>query len=189
MNDLSIRPATPDDAEALAGIYRHYVEKTAITFEVDAPAPAEFRARIERTLARYPWLVAEEGGQVRGYAYASAFKGRAAYDRSVEVSAYLHHDERGRGLGRALYAALEDILRRQGVLNANACITWTDAEDDPFLTPASARFHERLGYSPVGVFHDCGFKFGRWYSVIWMEKMLGPHVPDPAPFTPFSDLQ
>lgn len=188
MAETTVRVARPKDAGALLEIYRPYVEGTAVTFELDVPSEGAFGERIARTLERYPWLVAEQAGEALGYAYAGPFKGRAAYDRCVETSVYLHPDARGRGIGRMLYEELESVLRRQGVLNANACITCSDARDDPFLTPASLHFHEHMGYSPVGTFHDCGFKFGRWYSVTWMEKMLGSHSPAPEPFTPFPDL-
>lgn len=171
----TIRFATLADAEALARIYRHYVEDTAITFELEAPDAGEFATRIERTLARYPWLVAERAGTVIGYAYAGPLKARAAYDHSAEVSIYLRQDERGHGLGRALYEQLENLLRAQGVCNLYACITCSPDPDDPFLTRASIRFHEHMGYAQVGLFHDCGLKFGRWYSVVWMEKMIADH--------------
>lgn len=186
--DFEIRPATADDAEAMLAIYIPYVEETAITFEIEAPTPADFHARVERTTAKYPWLVAEDAQGIIGYAYAGPFKGRAAYDWSVETSIYLRRDIRGRGIGRALYVALEDALARMGIRNLNACIACTEREDDPYLTNGSVRFHQKLGYSTVGVFHDCGFKLGRWYSMLWMEKMVGPHDAAPDPVIPFPQL-
>ncbi len=173
-NNMVIRPATPDDAERLAEIYAPYVTDTAITFEYVAPTVEEFRARIVKTLRKYPYLVAEADGQLLGYAYASAFKGRAAYDWAVETSIYLRQGESGRGLGRLLYDALQEKLREMGILNMCACITAPRGED-PYVTENSIQFHDHLGYRMVGRFVQCGYKFGRWYDMVWMEKHIGPH--------------
>ncbi len=183
--DFLIRTATPDDAAALAAIYRPYVEGTAITFEYEAPTEEEFRSRIAHTLERYPYLVAEEKddpANLLGYAYAGVYHGRAACSWSVETSIYVDKAERKRGIGRALHAALEEELRAMGIQNMYACITALpeDRTDDPYLTDASIRFHERLGYELCARFHKCGYKFGQWYDVVWMEHMLGSH-PTPAP--------
>ncbi|MBE5770879.1 MAG: N-acetyltransferase [Clostridia bacterium] len=177
---MIIRPARPLDAPALLAIYAPYVEKTAITFEYDVPSLWEFTERIENTLKKYPYLVAEENGQILGYAYAGAFKPRAAYQWAVETTIYLASDAKGKGIGRELYTALEDALRRMNILNACACIAYTDMEDET-LTNASMRFHEKMGYHLAAHFHQCGYKFGRWYDMIWMEKMLGEHADHPAP--------
>lgn len=169
-----IRSAAVTDAERLLEIYAYYVEHTAITFEYDVPAPEEFRARIAHTLERYPYLVLEEDGVIRGYAYAGVFKGRAAYDRSCEMTIYLDHEAKGRGAGRALYEALEEELRKMGILNLYACIGDPIVEDE-YLTKNSEQFHRHMGYTKVGEFHQCGYKFGRWYNMIWMEKLIGEH--------------
>ena len=165
------------DAEALLAIYAPYVEQTAITFEYDVPTVDEFRRRIEEVSKRYPWLVAVDGTRIVGYAYASAFQKRAAYQWAVETSIYVDRNERGRGIGRRLHEALEEALKQQGILNMNACIAYTEQEDE-YLTLDSVRFHERLGYSRVARFHKCGKKFGRWYDMIWMEKLIGEHNND-----------
>ena len=115
---INIRTASPSDAPALLSIYAPYVENTAITFEYTVPTPEDFRERIARTLDRYPYLVAQLNGTVMGYAYASAFHPRAAYDWSAEVSIYVSEDARGSGIGTRLYAALEDILKQQNIVNA-----------------------------------------------------------------------
>ena len=175
-----IRPATPEDAEALLAIYAPYVRDTAVTFEYDVPTPEEFRGRIQNTLRRYPYLVVEEDGRALGYAYAGSFKGRPAYDWSVETTIYLSPDARGRGLGRRLYAALEAALSAMGVRNLYACIAFPEEEDE-YLTRQSAEFHAHLGYRLAGTFRKCGSKFGRWYDSVWMEKWIGGHDPDPAP--------
>lgn len=183
---ISIRTATEDDAEELLAIYAPYVEQTAITFEYDVPSEDEFRKRISHTLEKYPYLVAEENGKIAGYAYVSPFKERAAYDWSVETSIYVDMAQKRKGIGRLLYDRLEEILKKQGILNVNACIGYPQI-DDEYLTKDSVHFHERLGYHMVGTFHQCGYKFGRWYDMVWMEKFIGEHStqgkqPDVIPF-------
>ena len=187
MEAVTIRPAVPEDAPALLAIYAPYVRETAVTFEYEIPSPEEFAGRIRRILERYPYLAAQSGDEVLGYACAGPFKERAAYDWSVETTIYLRQDQRGRGLGRRLYGALEALLTAQNVLNCNACIALPQVEDET-LTLASLRFHQRLGYTPAGQFHQCGYKFGRWYHMVWMEKFLGAHSLPPAPFLPFPQL-
>ena len=183
---MLIRTACLSDAPALLEIYAPYVENTAITFEYDAPSLAEFRLRMEKTLQKYPYLVLEEEGEILGYAYASPFKERAAYGWAVETSIYLKKNVQGKGYGKALLLRLEEILCAMHILNVNACIAYTEKEDE-FLTNASMRFHEKMGYSMAGHFHRCGYKFGRWYDMIWMEKMLGDHG-EPLPVIPFPEL-
>ena len=169
-----IRSATEKDAPRLLEIYSYYVENTAITFEYEIPSLEDFQGRIRHTLARYPYLVFEENGIVLGYAYAGVFKNRAAYDRSCEVSVYVDHTAAGQGYGRKLYEALEAELASQGILNLYACIAHPIIEDE-YLTKNSEQFHQHLGYTKVGEFHQCGYKFNRWYNMIWMEKIIGDH--------------
>ena len=177
---MRIRMARKEDAKELLEIYGPYVEKTAITFEYEIPVLQEFENRIERTLKKYPYLVAVEDDRIVGYAYASTFYARAAYDWCVEVSVYIDQSQKGKGYGRRLYQELESILRKQNILNVNACISCTDVEDS-YLTNASMNFHAHMGYSLVGKFHQCGYKFGKWYDMIWMEKMIGEHEEFPKP--------
>jgi len=174
MSDIVIRTATPADAEAVLAVYTPYVTKTAISFECEVPSEEEFRGRMERTLKKYPYLVAEDDGEILGYAYLGTFVGRAAYDRSAETTIYLREDAKGRGIGRRLYQALEDAAKKQGILNLYACIGYPE-EEDGYLTLNSVNFHTHLGYRMVGKFYKCGHKFGRWYSMVWMEKLLGDH--------------
>lgn len=173
---IKIRKAIPEDAAALLAIYAPYVESTAITFEYDVPTVEEFRRRIVDICDRYPYLVAEdETGRPIGYAYANSFKERAAYQWSVETSLYVDKKYHRQGIGRCLHDELEAALRQQGILNMNACISYIDSEDE-YLSQDSVRFHSRLGYKQVAHFHQCGRKFGRWYDMIWMEKMIGEHL-------------
>lgn len=185
---IKVRPARLSDAERLLEIYAPYVEKTAITFEYEVPSVTEFRGRIEQTLKKYPWLVAEADGEPVGYAYTGMFHARAAYDWSVETSIYLDENRRGLGAGRILYEALEKVSRAQHILNFNACISYPEPEDE-YLTRNSVEFHTHLGYRMVGRFHKCGYKFGRWYDMVWMEKMLGEHPEHPEPVLPFQELK
>lgn len=182
---LRIRVASPRDAEALLRIYAPYVEETAVTFEYVVPSLAEFAARIAATLERYPYLVAERDGAPVGYAYAGAFKARPAYDWAVETTIYVDRAQRRGGVGRRLYGALERALSAQNILNLNACIAYP-SEEDPFLTRDSAAFHSRMGYRMAGRFTQCGFKFDRWYDMIWMERLIGPHTAPAPPVRPFS---
>lgn len=171
---IEIRNAKLQDAKRLMEIYDYYVKNTAITFEYETPTLDEFRARMEHTMERYPYLVVVADGRIEGYAYAGVFKDRAAYDRSCETTIYIAHDARKSGMGRMLYEALEDRLKSMGILNLYACIGYPDTEDE-YLTKNSAEFHEHIGYTKVGGFHKCGYKFERWYSMIWMEKIIGRH--------------
>lgn len=186
--DLSIRMAAETDAEELLTIYAPYVTDTAITFEYDIPTVAEFSRRIRDTLRMYPYIVALDEGRIAGYAYASAFKQRAAYNWAVETTIYLKQDCRGKGLGRKLYHALENILKRQNIINLNACIAYTPGED-AHLDNTSTAFHSHLGYMKVAHFTKCGYKFGTWYDMIWMEKMLGEHPGAPDPVIPITGLE
>lgn len=172
---MRIRNATREDAERLLEIYSYYVEKTAISFEYDVPSLGEFTNRIANTLKKFPYLVVEEEGVVQGYAYAGPFKERAAYDHCCELSIYLARDAQGRGYGRKLYEALETALKAKGILNLYACIADPIIEDE-YLTKNSEQFHQHLGFVKAGEFHKCGYKFGRWYNMIWMEKMIGQHI-------------
>ncbi len=174
-SNTRIRSARPEDAKRLLEIYAYYVRYTAITFDYDVPALSDFRKRIERTLARYPYLVLEADGTIAGYAYAGPFVGRKAYEHSCEVTIYLDHEAVGNGYGRRLYEALEADLRERNIRNLYACIGDPITEDE-YLTKNSERFHRHLGYEKVGEFHKCGYKFGRWYNMIWMEKLIGPHA-------------
>ena len=174
MEKIVIRSASVNDAEALLNIYAYYVKNTAITFEYDVPTLEEFKQRITNTLKKYPYLVVVKEGTILGYAYAGVFKNRAAYDWSAEMTIYLKYDAVKCGLGRMLYEALETEMKKRGFLNLYACIGYP-IEEDEYLTRNSAEFHAHLGYQTVGEFHKCGYKFGRWYNMIWMEKLIGEH--------------
>lgn len=172
--NIQIRTASVDDAEEILSIYAYYVKNTAITFEYEVPTLEEFRGRIERTLQKYPYLVALDDGKIVGYAYAGPLKERAAYDWSVETTVYIARDAKKCGYGRKIYEALEEALVDIGILNMYACIGYPIIEDE-YLTKNSAEFHEHMGFKTVGEFYKCGYKFGHWYNMIWMEKIIGKH--------------
>ena len=137
--DISIRMASVADAEELLAIYAPYVTDTAVTFVYEVPSLTEFSQVIHDTLQKYPYLVAVENNRIVGYTYASAFNSRAAYGWSVTTSIYLRQDYKRKGLGTKLYLALEEILKRQNVINLNACIAYT-AFSDAYLDDTSSIF-------------------------------------------------
>ena len=168
-----IRPAFEKDLPEILSIYAPYVENTTYSFEYDVPCLKTFTQRFFAYTAQFPWLVYEEDGVILGYAYASAPFERAAYRWCAEPSIYLRPEARGRGVGRQLYTVLEAILARQGYQVLYALITGENGN--------SIRFHEKMGYSTVGNLADCGFKHGRWCSLVWMEKRLN-FVSSPSGF-------
>jgi L-amino acid N-acyltransferase YncA len=175
---MTIRPADPDrDAAACAAIYAPYVESTPISFERVAPDAAEFARRIAKYAATHQFLVAEEGGEVVGYAYACRWAERAAYDWSVETSVYVDSAHHGKGIGRALYAELVELLAGQGFRVAVAGVTLPN--------PASIGLHERMGFVPIGSLREIGWKDGRWYDVGYWQRPLAPlGEGDPEPPRP-----
>ena len=178
---MPIRPATVADVPRILEIYAPYIENTAISFEYTVPTLEEFTQRFTQITARFPWLVWEEDGAVLGYAYGSLPFERAAYQWSAEASIYLCPEARGRGIGRKLYAALEDILRRQGYRKVYAIITTANE--------ASVAFHKAVGYRHTATFPDCGYKFGAWYGTVWLEKDLNTWETPPHTPIAISDLQ
>jgi len=159
-----IRPATEKDVPEILAIYAPYVEHSTATFEYDVPCSRSFLQRFYDITAQFPWLVWEENGSLLGYAYASAPYSRAAFSWCAEPSIYLRPEAKGTGIAAKLYAVLEKILRLQGYQVLYALITAENA--------ASIRFHEKNGYRLQAEFPDCGFKFGRWLGLVWMEKRL-----------------
>jgi L-amino acid N-acyltransferase YncA len=173
-----IRLAREDDARAVAAIYGPIVRETPISFEVEPPDAADIEQRIRATLTQYPWLVDERDGVVAGYAYASQHHPRVAYQWSANVTVYIDERFRRVGVGRRLYRSLFDILVKQGYYNAYAGITLPN--------PGSVGLHEAMGFSPVGVYRQVGFKLGRWHDVGWwqlalQEKIGAPVLPIPLP--------
>jgi L-amino acid N-acyltransferase YncA len=159
-----IRPAAAADTPALLAIYRPFVEETVVSFEFEVPTLTDFAARVAKALAGWQWLVAEREGEILGYAYGSSHRARAAYQWSVEVSAYVHPGHHRQGVGRALYLRLFEDLAAKGFCNAFAGIALPN--------DASVGLHESLGFQPIGVFRSIGRKFGKWHDVAWFQRAL-----------------
>jgi phosphinothricin acetyltransferase len=177
-----IRRAAPADAEAVRRIYDPFVSQMATSFETTPPDRGEMERRILAHRDRYPWIVFEKDGEVIGYAYASTHHERQAYQWSVNVSVYVDPRAHRAGIGRALYRALFDILRRQGFVNAYGGITLPN--------PASVGLHTSLGFTPVGVYERVGFKFGAWHDVMWLHLRLNDRAApagDPLPIAGLFD--
>jgi len=169
-----IRFAKEADVPAILEIYGPYVLNTAISFEYTVPTLEEFTQRFREITRQFPWLVWEEDGEILGYAYASLPFGRAAYRWVAAASIYLAPRAQGQGIGRKLYAALDAILKEQGYRKVYAIITSDN--------PGSLIFHEKTGFRHMAEFPDCGVKFSRLYSVVWMEKDLNSgEIPDIFP--------
>ncbi len=181
MTKYSIRRAREADAQALLDIYAPYVTDTPVTFETEVPSLAEFTGRIRSVSAEYPYLVCEIGGTIVGYAYAHRYKERAAYQWDAELSVYLDGASRGRGLGKAFYTALIEILVLQNVKTVYGCVLCPNE--------SSERLHDSLGFSRVGVFRSTGYKCGAWRDVVWFEKQIAPYVPEPESFRSIQMLE
>jgi L-amino acid N-acyltransferase YncA len=170
---VNIRTATPEDAAAIAAIYAPIVTATTISFELEPPTVDEMRSRIVATLERLPWLVGlDADGAVQGYVHASRHRDRAAYQWSVDVTAYVREDTRRQGVGKQLYGRLFDELAALGYFQAFAGIALPNA--------ASVALHESVGFRPLGVYRDVGFKHGAWRDVGWWQKTLRERVAEPA---------
>lgn len=167
-----VRRVFLSDAAVLARIYKPYVDETAVTFEYTAPDEFEFCRRIEKICSKYPFIVAVKNNNVIGYCYASVFKERDAYSQCAEISVYIDKNCRGMGIGSLLYRVMERKLRDMGIKNVYACIAFPEKDGDPHLSPDSVLFHKKMGYTLCGYFKDCGIKFGKYWSMIWMEKQI-----------------
>lgn len=173
-----IRTASPSDAAGVLAVYAPYVEQTTVSFEVDVPSVEEYAQRIEHKLAATTFivLVDKETGHIAGFAYNGSFRERPAYDWASEISIYLSPEHQGRGLGSILLETLESLMRAQGVVMSEACITSSNAP--------SIAFHAKHGYAFCGEHHACGYKLGTWLDVTWMEKQLNKPTAHPVPCAP-----
>lgn len=178
---VAIRPATTDDAAAIAAIYRPYVERGTVSFETEAPDADAIARRMAASGGLYPWLVATEGegGAVLGYAYASAFRDRPAYRFTIETTVYLQTGTQGRGNGRQLYDALIDTVRAQGFTHAIGVIALPNDH--------SIRLHESVGFKRAGFFREAGYKDGRWIDVGYWHCDLNDATIPPMEPKPFSE--
>lgn len=181
MSNVKIRVATPKDGEALLNIYKGYIENTAITFETEVPSVEVFGQRIENTLNRFPWLVCEVDGVVAGYAYASKHRERAAYQWSADFSIYVDEKYHRRYIAKALYQALEELLRMQGYYTVFAGVTTPN--------PKSEAFHTAYGFDTIGVFENVGYKLGQWRGVKWFSYTLADYVEEPMAPKVFPEIK
>ena len=177
---IAIRPATLEDAAAIAAIYKPYVERGTVSFELKAPDERIMRQRMASSEGKYPWLVATaaEDGELLGYAYASAFRDRPAYRYTIETTVYLLSGTQGRGNGRQLYDALIDTVRAQGFTHAIGVIALPNDH--------SIRLHESVGFRRTGVLREVGYKDGRWVDVgFWQCELNDATIPpmEPKPFS------
>ncbi len=186
--NVTYRLATTDDAAELVNIYAPFVKNTAITYEYEVPSVSEFASRIADVLAKFPYIAVLIDGKISGYAYAHAFHPRAAYSWCAEMSIYLANDCHGMGIGRELYGIMETILKKQNILNLYSCVAYTEVEDE-YLTQASVHFHEHMGFKICAHLHNCGYKFNRWYDMVYMEKTIGEHISGTPKVIPFPQLE
>lgn len=177
---MQIRMAGAGDAAEVAAIYAQYIA-TPISFEYQLPTAEEMAGRIEATLAEYPYLVAEEGGRLLGYAYAHRQMVREAYQWNAELSIYLDRMATSKGVGTRLYQALMELLRLQGVRTVYGGVTVPNEK--------SQRLHLALGFKSLGIYHNTGYKCGLWHDVEWFEKQLLPYEAEPQPVTPITAVE
>ncbi|MDD5959116.1 MAG: GNAT family N-acetyltransferase [Methanobrevibacter wolinii] len=187
-NEIKIRLVKPEDALELQRIYKQYVKHTAITFECNVPTVSEFKERIINTLKKYPYLKAVYNDKIVGYTYVGPLITRAACNWSVETSIYVDENYKKLGIGSKLYDSLEKILIKQNITNLYACISYPKIEDE-YLTKNSVSYHEKQGYKFVGEFHNCAYKFNKWYNMIWMEKIIGNHSENISNIKNFNDIK
>jgi phosphinothricin acetyltransferase len=169
--NLLFRFAQENDAAGVQSIYAPFCESTPVSFEITAPTVAEMAERIRHVSARFPWLICEHEGKAVGYVYASPHRERAAYQWSVDVTAYVAPGYRRAGVGRGLYTSLISISALQGYYKAYAGITLPN--------PGSVGLHEAMGFAPVGAYRGVGYKLGNWHDVGWWQLSLQPETPDP----------
>lgn len=177
---MAVRMATQQDIPAILRVYSPYVENTCISFEYETPTLEEFTQRFENYTRQFPWLVWEENGQILGYAYGSRPWSRAAYQWCAEASVYVAQNAHRRGIGKALYRALEQLLFAQGY-RVIYCLVTTD-------NPASIAFHEALGYRITATLDGCGYKMGKELGVVYLEKRQKFVVFPTKPPVPISDI-
>lgn len=171
MPQFTIRLADINDSSDFVKIYGPYVKNTSITFEYEVPSEEEFKNRIQKISSKYPWIVCEIDGKVAGYAYASQFRERIAYTWTVELSIYISQDYQRNRIGTALYRTLIELLRLQGYYTAYAVITHPNEK--------SEKFHEKLGFKSVGIFHNAGYKLNKWSGIKCYELTIAEYPEKP----------
>ena len=176
-----IRLADVEDAEAILGIYKTYIENTRVTFETEVPSVEAFKERMERIMAHFPWIVCEIDGRIAGYAYGSKHGERAAYRWSADLSVYIDAKFHRRGIASALYRAVMELLRLQGYFTVYAGVSTPNEK--------SEAFHTAIGFRNLGEFKNVGFKLGLWRGVAWYELPLAEYVAEPAETTAIDGIR
>lgn len=177
---MVIRLATPLDAKGILDIYAPYIENTSFTFETETPSLEQFAERINHYLENWPWLVCDDNGIIAGYAYASRYRERTAYQWCTEVSIYIRDEYQKMSIGKALYTCLFEILKQQGFRNIYAVINLPNEK--------SVSFHERLGFKWFATYEQVGYKLGKWKNVGWWRYKINDFGMEPEPPVPFSIL-
>jgi len=177
---LTLRPAVISDAGVILDIYTHFINNTSITFEEEVPSADSFRHRMEDIMAEYPFLVAEDGGRIAGFAYAHRHQSRAAYKYSAELSVYLRPHYTGLGIGSVLCRTIIDLLKLQNVQTVYSAVS---LPNDP-----SCAMHKALGFHEAGLWRNTGRKQGRWLHIQWYELVIGDYPDMPEPVVPFNEL-
>jgi L-amino acid N-acyltransferase YncA len=170
---VSVRAATPKDAEGILQIYAPHVLRGICTFETGVPTAEEMEARIAKCLQKFPWLVCEVNDMIAGYVYASTHREREAYQWTCESSVYVHNHFTGKGIGAKLYKALFQLLKMQGLVNVYAGITLPNE--------TSIKLHENCGFQLFARYSNIGYKLGRWHDVGWWKLQLNEYDPKPSP--------
>jgi L-amino acid N-acyltransferase YncA len=170
--NLEIRLIEAKDTAGALAVYEPYVISTPVTFEYEVPSLEDFAKKIKTNTSKYPWLVCLQNGVVIGYAYASDFRYRAAYQWSHESTIYLSEAAQGKGLGRILYETLFSVLTLQGYYNVFAGVAIPNKK--------SEGLHTSLGFEDIGIFRKVGYKLGQWHDTRWFQLTLSPHIYNPA---------
>jgi L-amino acid N-acyltransferase YncA len=178
--DIKIRIASENDAEEILQIYAPYIRDTIITFEYEVPAIEEFKNRIRKISKDYPYLVCTLDEKIIGYAYSYRHKERAAYQWNVELSVYIDNKYLHYGLGKAFYTALIEISKLQNIQNIYGVVTSNNIN--------SEKLHEYFGFNKLGVYHNTGYKFGKWHDVTWFEKRVNEYYGEPNPLLSIKDI-
>lgn len=166
-----IRDVKISDANSLLRIYSYYVENTAISFEIKTPTLVEFEKRVEDIANNYPYIVYEKDRNIVAFAYAHRFHEREAYNKTAELSIYVDKDYKNQGIGKELYSELEYRLKKMQITNLYVLVAYP-AYDTKYLNTNSYDFHKHLGYTEVGHLHKCGCKFGEYFDMVYMEKII-----------------
>jgi len=172
MSEAMIRMANVEDVPAILAIYEPYILNTAITFEYETIGIETFQKRMETVQKQFPWLVYEQEGKVIGYAYCSRFKERAAFDWDCECSVYIDEKAHRKGIATALYTKLFELMQKQGYYNIYALITYSHE--------SSVSLHRKFGFTDVGIYKKTGYKMGKWWDLLVMEKRIHSFEENPV---------